>query len=559
MEKKYKHRSSESDLRALAVLQAIPDMVFRMDGHGVFLDYKAKFEDLHTQSIPTIVGRRCRDIADPEFAELVERYISLSLTSGLPQTFEYRLSVPGKGLRDYEAHMAASGRNEVIAIVRDVTEKNDMTRMLRTERDLRSAIVEAAIDGMLVIGSGGSVVAHNRKFLEVWGIPDDALGAGTDERLLQEVRDKLADPDGFMEKVQWLYENREEVSRDEIELLDGRVLDRYSAPAVGSDGNYYGRVWYFRDMTERKVLENELKAHRDHLGNLVAERTAEMQKEVVRRTRREEQYLALIESVIEWVWEVDTHFVHTYLSPRVFDVLGYAPEELIGTSPADVMPEDERKRAMPVIRQVIAREERFVAFQNVCLHKDGRRIFIETNGGPFYNLRGKLMGYRGSARDVTEHRKILDALKEREVDLTAKSKSLEDVNSALRVLLKQRENDRKELEQRFMSNVREMVLPYVEKLQKKSLESQHRAYLDIIAANLDQLTSPFVGNVTHLNFTPREIEVASLIRDGKSTKEIAEIMGVAPSAVHSHRDNIRKKLLLKGRDVNLRSYLRDLR
>jgi DNA-binding CsgD family transcriptional regulator len=77
--------------------------------------------------------------------------------------------------------------------------------------------------------------------------------------------------------------------------------------------------------------------------------------------------------------------------------------------------------------------------------------------------------------------------------------------------------------------------------------------------DLDQMISPFLKNIRNLNFTPREIEVANLIRDGKSTKEIAEIIGIAPSAVHSHRDNIRKKLGLNNRNVNLRSYLQTLK
>jgi PAS domain S-box-containing protein len=259
------------------------------------------------------------------------------------------------------------------------------------------------------------------------------------------------------------------------------------------------------------------------------------------------------------VWEVDTHFIHTYLSPRIFDVLGYRPEELIGKSPADIMPEDERKRAMPIIRGIIAKKDKFIGFQTAHVHKDGRHIIVETNGKPFYNPRGKLMGYRGSARDITDRKKMLDDLMEREIDLIAKSKNLEDVNSALRVLLKQRDDDKIELEQRFVSNVREMILPYVEKLQRRNLEIQSRAYVDIIASNLDQLTSPFIGNVRHLNFTPREIEVANLIRDGNTTKEITDVIGVAPSAVHSHRDNIRKKLGLTGKTVNLMLHLQDLK
>jgi PAS domain S-box-containing protein len=286
-------------------------MVFRLDDKGVFLDYKAEFEDLYAQSIPSIIGCRCRDILELKFARRVERYIRRSLESRRPHMFEYQLLIPGKGVRDYEAHMVASGRNEVIVIVRDITEQKDMALALRKEKDLRSTIVDASIDGILVVDVEGTVVSCNRQFTKIWGIPDEVLGTRRDERLLEEVRERLAEPEHFTEKVKWLYDHAHKTSRDEIHLADGRVLDRYSAPAIGKDGEYYGRIWYFRDMTERKELENELKAHRDHLGCLVAERTAEIELEVMKRTRKEEQYLSLIESIIEWVWEVDTHFIHT--------------------------------------------------------------------------------------------------------------------------------------------------------------------------------------------------------------------------------------------------------
>jgi len=80
----------------------------------------------------------------------------------------------------------------------------------------------------------------------------------------------------------------------------------------------------------------------------VAERTGQIRQEVARRRQKEEQYLALVESIVEWVWETDANFVHTYLSPRVHDVLGYKPEELTGRSPADIMPPEEVKRSWPL-------------------------------------------------------------------------------------------------------------------------------------------------------------------------------------------------------------------
>ncbi|MGV8059698.1 MAG: PAS domain S-box protein [Smithellaceae bacterium] len=113
-------RASES--RAQGMLRAIPDMMFLMDSQGTFLDYKADISDLYLQDA-TLIGKRNRDIAPPEFADLIDRMIRAALETGTLQTFEYQLAIPGRGVRDYETRMVASGENEVMAIVRDVTDR----------------------------------------------------------------------------------------------------------------------------------------------------------------------------------------------------------------------------------------------------------------------------------------------------------------------------------------------------------------------------------------------------------------------------------------------------
>ncbi|MHB8111212.1 MAG: PAS domain S-box protein [Syntrophorhabdaceae bacterium] len=313
------------------------------------------------------------------------------------------------------------------------------------------------------------------------------------------------------------------------------------------------------DVTDRNRMENELKAHRDHLNQLVLERTREIEEEIARRKDKDAQYQSLVESIIEWVWETDSGFVFTYLSPRIYDVLGYRSEELTGLSPSDLMPPGERRKAMPVIRKVIAQKAEFVNFQTVHIDKDGRYIFVEANGKPFFDETGKLLGYRGSARDITEQKRFVDALKEREAELTIKSITLEEVNAALKILLQQREHDRKDLEEKFISNVKVMVLPYIQRIIKSGLDPKYQTYLDVAIANLNEIMSPFLTSLKYFNFTPKEIEVATLIRDGKTTKEIAAIIGVAVSAIHSHRDNVRKKLDLNNKKINLRTFLLSLK
>ena len=111
----------ESEARAQAMYRAIPDMIFRMDRSGTFLDYKASRDDLYYQDSPSMVGLRNQDVTPPAFADLIQAKIHETLDTGLLQTFEYQLELPGKGLRDFEARMTPSGQVEVIVIVRDIT------------------------------------------------------------------------------------------------------------------------------------------------------------------------------------------------------------------------------------------------------------------------------------------------------------------------------------------------------------------------------------------------------------------------------------------------------
>ena len=150
-----------------------------------------------------------------------------------------------------------------LAIVRDVTERKQAEATLRFKNALLETQREASIDGILVVDSAGKMISFNRRFVAMWGIPDEVIASGSDDRALQSVTDKLVDPQGFLARVRYLYAHREEMSRDEIPLRDGRTFDRYSAPVIGADGTHYGRVWYFRDITKRKQVEEALQRARD--------------------------------------------------------------------------------------------------------------------------------------------------------------------------------------------------------------------------------------------------------------------------------------------------------
>jgi len=116
------------------------------------------------------------------------------------------------------------------------------------------------------------------------------------------------------------------------------------------------------------------------------------------------------------------------------------------------------------------------------------------------------------------------------------------------------------VEERFLSNVKELVLPYIQKLKETELVGMQATYVEIAESNLNDIMSPFLQKITsrYRNFTPKEIQVASLIKEGRRTKEIAQILGISKSAIDLHRNSIRNKLGLINKKTNLRSYLMSL-
>ena len=144
-----------------------------------------------------------------------------------------------------------------------------------------------------------------------------------------------------------------------------------------------------------------------------------------------------------------------------------------------------------------------------------------------------------------------------ETALEARTTELEELNSALRVLLKQRDKDKTELEEKVMLNVKELILPYIEKFKGRHLDAKSMAYLSVMESNLNDIVSPFVHKLSskHSSLTPTEIQIAYLVRDGRTAKETAELLNLSRRTIESHRQNIRMKVGLHGKKANLRSHL----
>lgn len=159
--------------------------------------------------------------------------------------------------------------------------------------------------------------------------------------------------------------------------------------------------------------------------------------------------------------------------------------------------------------------------------------------------------------EVYRRKQIEENLRFAEQEMIAHIKELNEVNIALKVILKQREDDKKLLASNIMANIKHLILPYIKKLEKNRSMTEDLAYLNIIESNLKEIVSPLSSDLAsnRLGFTPKEIQIANLIKDGKQDKEIVETLNISIETAKTHRKNIRKKLGIYGKRTNLRVHL----
>ncbi|MHB8846592.1 MAG: PAS domain-containing protein [Nitrospirota bacterium] len=155
----------------------------------------------------------------------------------------------------------------------------------------------------------------------------------------------------------------------------------------------------FRDMAQVMALQfHKITLQNESLEQRINERTQELRES-------EERFRALIESTSDWIWEVDKNGRYSYSSPRVRELLGYAPEEVIGKTPFELMPPEEARRVRDEFIVRIKACQPLLNVENINLHKDGRSVVLETSGVPIIDAEGQVIGYRGIDRDITKRKR----------------------------------------------------------------------------------------------------------------------------------------------------------
>ena len=427
----------------------------------------------------------------------------------------------------------------ILGVLIDITELKQVEQALRKSEGKYRRLFESLVDVFYQTDNAGRLTMVSPSIKKAAGYkPEEVIGSY--------LRDYYVNPDERKKFLELISTNGF-VENFEVQMKkkDGSVLWASVNAGLSRDqeGNIVGVEGIARDITERINAEEELRETKERFRNLT-------------------------ETTSDWVWEVDKDSRYTHVNPKIQDILGYYPEEVIGKTPFDLMPPDENHRVSKIFNSIAESKQPFHCLENINLHKKGHPVVLETSGVPIVDDDGEICGYRGVNRDITErkwihgelqkaHDELENRVEERTRELNVQKSNLEEANIALQVLLDKRQEDKKELEDNVLTNANELVAPYFEKIRKTNLNHQQKAILSIIESNLSEITSPFARKMSmqFLNLTPTEIHVANLIRHGINSKDIAEIMGLSPQTIYNHRKNIRKKFGLEKKKTNLRSHL----
>ncbi len=246
------------------------EMLFDDRGRPIDFVYLAVNNAFGTfTGLENVVGKRVTEVIPgikESQPELFERYGRVALT-GEPERFEIELKALG---RWFSISAYSAGNGCFVATFDNITERKQAEEALLFKTALLEAQSETTIDGILAVDEFGHIILANKQFGFHFGIPDELLSTRDDLILLKHVMAKIEDPDGFFERVKYLYSHRDEKSRDEIRFKDGKVIDRYSAPLIDPKSQHRGRIWYFRDITDRKLAEERVQflAYYDALTGL---------------------------------------------------------------------------------------------------------------------------------------------------------------------------------------------------------------------------------------------------------------------------------------------------
>jgi PAS domain S-box-containing protein len=305
----------------------------------------------------------------------------------------------------------------------------------------------------------------------------------------------------------------------------------------------------------KEQLISELTELRNRIIELEKDKDEQKQSEDILE-ESEERYKKIVTTSIDAIVIFDAGTTQVLdVNNAALNLYGYTKEEFLKLNLEDITA--EKDKTVEAINKVVNGNINMISLR-YHKKKDGLVFPVEISPGIF-SLKDRKVIF-GIIRDITERKKTEEKIRDAEKKLKIHAKELMESNVALKVLLKQREQDQKDFEKNIISNIKHLIMPYIERLKKNKSMSDELVYLNIIESNINKIVSPFSVKLSlqYLDFTPKEIMIADLVKDGKQDKDLMEILNISIGTVKTHRRNIRKKLGINNKKINLRTKLLSL-
>jgi PAS domain S-box-containing protein len=559
----------ESEARYRAIVEDQTELICRWLPGGMLTFVNGAYCRYFGKKSEELIGHNFMPLIPEEDHEKVERHFA-SIAPGNPvSTHEHRVITPNGEIRWHQwsnrAIFDAQGcLVEFQSVGRDITARKRMEEELRKARDeleqrvvertaellkaneqLRREIVErrrsdAALIrekenfrilveesplGVAVVGKDGHYKYINPKFVKIFGYSREDIPTGRDWF-------NRAFPDlGYRNQVisTWINDFRESnVGESRPRTFRVRCKD-------GTE-----RIIHFRPVTLE--TQDQLVIYEDITEGHRAEE--QLRRHALRNDR-------ILQTAMDAFFILDRKGNILEINDAASRVYGYSREELVGLNIYDIETTPPHETMKPYEKLIRKKAYRF---ETKHRRKDGRIIDIEASTN-FVDIDDGF--FFGFFRDITDNKRAHLALSQGEAELEKKNRDLKELNTALKVLLEKRLGYKAELEENVLSNVKELIIPYLERLKKKSSDRTQEAYMNVLESNLKEIISPFSRRFsnTSLYLTPTQIQVANLVKENKTTKEIAGLLGLSEKTIEDHRKNIRKKLGILNKKVNLKSYL----
>jgi PAS domain S-box-containing protein len=378
-------KESEAQFRTL--FEVANDANFILH-NGVFVDCNAKALEFLGVSREELIGQPPTLFSPPHQPDghdsrlKAREYIERAL-AGEPQFFEWVNKRPDGRMIHADVTLnrfELCGKIYIQTVVRDITERKEVEIQLLWKTAFFEAQVHSALDGILIVDGEGKKILQNQRMNELWDIPPDFFDELDDDRQREWVANQTRDARQFIEKVEYLYAHPDEISRDQIDLINGKCFDRYSAPVRGRDGKYYGRIWSFRDITERKQADEKQRAS-------------------------EERYRTLFDYAPDGIVIANAHGVYIDGNASLCRMLGYSREELVGCSASDIVAQSEIPKIEGALNEIKAAAFHHQDWQ--FRRKDGLLFPAEVIVTPMPD--GNLLGM---IRDTSERKRAEEQIAE---------------------------------------------------------------------------------------------------------------------------------------------------